>query len=110
MEREEMYEKIGDMFVRVDVLVGRAISDFLKIYESYRDGYIGDIDVIDFIDSNHIIRSMFVDFVIEKVRDELENFELYDFIDIHGKFTTWTKDIDYVIKEFYEWLKFKYMR
>jgi len=106
---EKVYEKIGEVgFVRADDLLSKAISDFAKIYESYKMSVITDVEVIDFIESNNTIKSMFIDFIIEKVRNELEDFELYDFIDIDNKFTTLRKDIDYIIKEFYEWLKFKY--
>jgi len=95
------------MFERADILVEKAVKGFEGIYRAYNNDMIDFKDVLDYIDDNPTLKGLFVKYIVEKIRDELENFDLSDFVNLKGYFNPFSRKIDEVIDGFAEWLRFR---
>ncbi len=94
-------------FVRADELVEKIVIEFAGVYGLYNNDVLSYEDVLDYIDNNVVIKDLFVKYVLEKVRDELENFDLSDFVNLKGVFCPFSGAISEVIDGFVDWLKLK---
>jgi len=94
-------------FVRADELVKKVLIEFTGIYGLYNNDVLSYEDVLDYIDDNPTLKGLFVKYIIEKVRDELENSDLSDFVNLKGYFNPFYRKIDEVIDGFVDWLKLK---
>jgi len=94
-------------FVRADELVKRTVSEFVRWYILYDNDIIDYKDVLDYVDNNVVIKDLFIKYVLEKVRDELENTDLSDFVNLKGVFCPFSGAISEVIDGFVDWLKLK---
>jgi len=95
------------MFVRADTLIEKVIKGFEGIYRAYNNDVVDFKDVLDYIDGNPTLKSLFTKYILEKVRDELENFDLSDYVNLKGVFCPFSRKIDEVIDGFVDWLKLK---
>ena len=108
-ETEERKRK-GDVnmeFVRADELVEKMVIEFAGVYGLYNNDVVDFEDVLDYIDNNVVIKDLFIKYILEKVRDELENFDLNDFVNLKGVFCPFSRKIDEVIDGFVDWLRYK---
>ena len=97
--------KVG--FERADTLIEKAIKAFEGIYRAYNNDVLSYEDVLNYIDDNPTLKGLFVKYIIEKVRDELENFDLSDFVNLKGVFCPFSGAISEVIDGFVDWPKLK---
>ena len=95
------------MFERADLLIEKVIKGFEGIYRAYNNDVLSYEDVLNYIDDNPTLKGLFVKYIIEKVRDELENFDLSDFVNLKGVFCPFSGAISEVIDGFVDWLKLK---
>ena len=94
-------------FVRADELVEKMVLEFAGVYGLYNNDVLSYEDVLDYIDNNVVIKDLFIKYVLEKVRDELENSDLSDFVNLKGYFNPFYRKIDEVIDGFVDWLRYK---
>jgi len=92
------------MFERADVLIEKVIKGFEGIYRAYNNDVVDFKDVLDYIDDNPTLKGLFVKYIVERVKDELENFDLSDYVDIKGYFNLFRMRVDELIDGFAEWL------
>jgi len=95
------------VFERADLLIEKVIKGFEGIYRAYNNDVLSYEDVLNYIDDNPTLKGLFVKYIIEKVRDELENFDLSDFVNLKGVFCPFSGAISEVIDGFVDWLKLK---
>ena len=96
-------------FERADKLVEKAIKGFEGIYRAYNNDMLSYEDVLNYIDDNPIIKDLFVKYILEKTKFELENFDLSDHVNLKGIFNPFYKKIDELIDEFMDWLRYRYL-
>ena len=94
--------KVG--FERADTLIEKAIKAFEGIYRAYNNDVLSYEDVLNYIDDNPTLKGLFTKYILEKVRDKLENFDLSDYVDIKGYFNLFRMRVDELIDGFAEWL------
>jgi len=92
-------------FVRADKLVEKMVLEFAGVYGLYNNDVLSYEDVLDYIDSNAIIRDLFVRYITENIKDKFEKFNLSDLVDINGYFNPFYESIDELIDGFMDWLK-----
>jgi len=96
-------------FVRADELVEKAITEFEGLYKAYNSDLVSYEEVLDYIDNNTVLKGLFIEYIVEKIRDQFEKFNLSDLVNIKGVFNPYYEQIDEVIDGFMDWLKYRYL-
>jgi len=104
----EMVGEVGETgFERADRMIERAITEFMGLYKLYNNDMVDYQEVIEFIDDSPILKDLFIKYIVEVIRDELNNFAIGDYINYKGIFAPFKKQIDETIDGFVDWLKLK---
>jgi len=108
-ETEERKRRGGNgmKFIRADKLIEKAAKEFEGLYRLYNADIVDYETVLNYVNDNPIIKDLFVKYIIEKIRDELLNFDLNDFVNLKGVFCPFSRKIDEVIDGFVDWLRYK---
>ena len=96
-------------FERLDRLVEKTVREFEGIYRAYNIDLLSYEEVLGYIDDNPIIKDLFIKYILEKTKFELENFDLSDHVNLKGIFNPFYKKIDELIDDFMDWLKYRYL-
>ena len=96
-------------FERADKMIERVITEFMGLYKLYNNDMVDYQEVIEYIDDSPILKGLFIKYIVEEIRDELNNFAIGDYINYKGIFAPFKKQIDETIDGFVDWLKYRYL-